>query len=81
MILILVQNQISTLSGRQYVFMQINQIDAVPDFRGSCNGFFFIELGKVRKVSVGLLEDAASEGQESRDIPLFDDFFIGVNVD
>ena len=75
------QNQIGAWAGWQNIFFEIDQVNRVPDARGSFFGLRITQRGIAMEIGVGVFECAVAQAEEAFNVPSLEVDFFGVNED
>ena len=72
------QDQAGARARRQDVFVQIAQIDPLPDAARGRFGFGVVEIGEFPEIGSRIAERGLAQPHEARDIPVFELVLVGV---
>ena len=67
--------------GRCDVLAQVSTVDGFPNLLRQRRRLTFVEFGKVAKETVRVLKHRAPQQMEALDEPVFDERFVGIEID
>src|SRR5580658_6903795 len=75
------QDQLCPFAGRLDIVLEVRAVDLAPDRVRFFDGFFASQLRVAVEIGFGVPENRLAQLEEPRNVPVFNGFLVGVDVD